>query len=116
MNRLPFRQSKTNGQVVGELYRRFQYFRIDDNVVVIAGNRVIKAQCWFVGSFDDRWPFFIGAKTLGTGQVQNTDKSNLESVNGTSGYVAADVDLNGQVQNTDLQFKVIPNIGKGEQF
>lgn len=64
---------------------------------------------------DGKFGLFSG-DVLGTGQVQNTDKSNLESVNGTSGYVAADVDLNGQVQNTDLQFKVIPNIGKGKQF
>jgi hypothetical protein len=35
---------------------------------------------------------------------------------GTAGYQPGDFDLNGQVQNTDLQLQLIPNLGRGVQF
>jgi hypothetical protein len=50
------------------------------------------------------------------GQVQNTDYNVMVLTLGTSGYVSGDFDLNGQVQNTDLQLKLVPDIGKGQAF
>ena len=52
----------------------------------------------------------------GDGQIQNTDKNAVEPLRGVSGYNNADVDLNGEVQNSDINSVLNPNIGKGEQF
>lgn len=52
----------------------------------------------------------------GNGQVQNSDKVAVEILRGTSGFSNADLDMNSEVQNTDIQNKLSPNIGKGEQF
>lgn len=52
----------------------------------------------------------------GDGQVQNTDKNAVQALIGISGLTDADLDMNNQVQNTDIQNKLNPNIGKGEQF
>ncbi|MDY2588548.1 hypothetical protein, partial [Winogradskyella aquimaris] len=52
----------------------------------------------------------------GDGQVQNTDRLEVEILRGINGYDNADIDGNGEVQNTDLINSLIPNIGKGEQF
>jgi hypothetical protein len=49
------------------------------------------------------------------GQVQNSDRTNLVPIIGTAGYLSGDLDLNGQVQNVDIQEKLTPNIGNGEQ-
>jgi hypothetical protein len=35
---------------------------------------------------------------------------------GSSGYSPADMDMNGQVQNTDINNIITPNTGNGEQF
>ena len=35
---------------------------------------------------------------------------------GIPGYVSGDLDLNGQVQNVDVQFHLVPNIGRGQAF
>ena len=52
----------------------------------------------------------------GDGQIQNTDKSAVEPLRGISGYSNADIDMNGEVQNTDLNSVLNPNLGKGKQY
>ena len=52
----------------------------------------------------------------GDGQIQNTDKSAVEPLRGVSGYTNADVDMNGEVQNADLNSVLNPNLGKGQQY
>ncbi|MDO6596398.1 hypothetical protein Q4512_05695 [Oceanihabitans sp. 2_MG-2023] len=52
----------------------------------------------------------------GDGQIQNSDKNNVEPLRGTNGYTNADIDMNSEVQNSDIQNKLNPNIGKGEQY
>lgn len=49
-------------------------------------------------------------------QIQNSNQSSATSNIGKAGYLQGDIDLNGQVQNTDVQLKLIPNIGKGAQY
>lgn len=51
----------------------------------------------------------------GSGQIQNSGISNTIQQLGISGYSIFDVDMNGQVQNTDINL-IQQNIGKGEQF
>jgi len=51
----------------------------------------------------------------GDGQIQNSDKIAVEVQRGLSGYINADIDMNNQVQNTDLNIALNPNIGRGEQ-
>lgn len=51
------------------------------------------------------------------GQVQNTDIENdWKTTVGQSGYKAADFNLNGQVQNTDLEYYWKNNVGRGSQL
>lgn len=50
------------------------------------------------------------------GQIQNTDIQNLIPNIGLAGYRIGDLNLNGQVQNTDLQSSLRPNLGRGAQF
>jgi len=52
----------------------------------------------------------------GDGQVQNSDKAAVEPLRGISGYSNADIDMNNQVQNSDINTLLNPNLGKGEQF
>ena len=52
----------------------------------------------------------------GDGQIQNTDKIAVEPLRGLSGYNNADIDMNGEVQNTDVNNALNPNIGRGEQL
>jgi len=52
----------------------------------------------------------------GDGQIQNSDKNAVEPLRGLNGYNNADIDMNNQVQNTDLNIALNPNIGRGEQF
>ncbi len=52
----------------------------------------------------------------GDGQIQNTDKNAVEPLRGISGYRNADIDMNGEIQNSDLNTMLIPNIGKGKQY
>ena len=52
----------------------------------------------------------------GDGQVQNTDKNVVEPLRGISGYSNADIDMNGEVQNAEINSVLNPNIGKGKQF
>ena len=40
----------------------------------------------------------------------------MEPLRGMSGYNNADIDMNGEVQNSDINTVLNPNIGKGEQF
>ena len=51
----------------------------------------------------------------GDGQIQNTDKNEASPLRGLSGYINADVDMNGEVQNSDISSYLNPNIGKGVQ-
>ena len=51
-----------------------------------------------------------------SGQIQNTDITQLLLIIGTSGYLQGDLDMNGQAQNTDIQNNLQPYIGKGEQY
>ncbi len=50
------------------------------------------------------------------GQVQNSDGTALVLKLGSAGYMQEDLDMNGQVQNTDLTTGLRPNLGKGVQF
>ena len=52
----------------------------------------------------------------GDGQIQNSDKNAVEPLRGISGYSNADIDMNNQVQNTDINSVLNPNLGKGKQF
>jgi len=52
----------------------------------------------------------------GDGQIQNSDRIAVQSQLGLSGFSDADLDMNSQIQNTDIQNKLTPNLGKGEQF
>ncbi len=52
----------------------------------------------------------------GDGQIQNSDRIAVQTALGLSGLLNADIDMNTQVQNIDIQNKLSPNIGKGEQF
>jgi hypothetical protein len=56
-----------------------------------------------------------GGDFSGDGQIQNADLLNIYSVIGVSGYSDADLDMNNQIQNSDV-FILLPNIGKGIQF
>ena len=58
----------------------------------------------------------ISGDVDGNGQVQTTDQSLLTPDIGLSGYRASDLNYDGQVQNTDLQNFLTPNLGKGIQF
>ena len=60
--------------------------------------------------------FALPAGNVNTnGQIQNTNVSNTVLQLGISGYNIFDVDMNGQVQNADINI-IRKNIGKGEQF
>ncbi|WP_299114083.1 BspA family leucine-rich repeat surface protein [uncultured Winogradskyella sp.] len=50
------------------------------------------------------------------GQIQNTDANAAIQQIGSSDYNLADMDVNSQVQNTDINLILIPNIGVGQQF
>ncbi|WP_075341548.1 leucine-rich repeat domain-containing protein [Tenacibaculum agarivorans] len=50
-----------------------------------------------------------------SGQIQNSGISNTISRLGNSGYSIFDVDMNGQVQNIDINM-IRKNLGKGEQI
>ncbi|MEM9258704.1 MAG: hypothetical protein AAGA62_03595, partial [Bacteroidota bacterium] len=53
----------------------------------------------------------------GDGQIQIAgDLNGMIPFLGQSGYLPADFDLNGQVQNTEIQLKLTPNLGRGAQF
>ncbi|TXD51036.1 MULTISPECIES: Ig-like domain-containing protein [unclassified Polaribacter] len=64
---------------------------------------------------DGKFTLFSGDFN-GDGQIQNTDKNAVEPLRGISGYRNADMDLNGEVQNSDLNSVLNPNIGKGKQY
>jgi hypothetical protein len=64
---------------------------------------------------DGKFTLFSGDFN-GDGQIQNIDKNAVEPLRGISGYRNADMDLNGEVQNSDLNSVLNPNIGKGKQY
>lgn len=64
---------------------------------------------------DGRFALFGGDVNM-NGQIQNTDRSALILQLATSGYKQEDIDLNGQVQNSELNDLLIPNLAKGAQF
>lgn len=80
-----------------------------DSNMVSGGINAIKAMV------DGSFALYAGDYN-GDGQIQNTDKNSVEPLRGISGYNNADVDLNGEVQNSDINSILNPNIGKGEQF
>jgi len=48
--------------------------------------------------------------------VNNPDKDDYWLIdNGTSGYLGSDFNMDGQVNDLDIQFKWEPNAGKGTQ-
>ncbi|SFZ93028.1 hypothetical protein SAMN05428642_1021138 [Flaviramulus basaltis] len=80
-----------------------------DNSLVLGGANAIKETGYgdfvlFAGDFN------------GDGQIQNIDKNAVEPLRGLSGYSNADMDMNGEVQNSDINNFLSPNIGKGVQF
>lgn len=52
----------------------------------------------------------------GSGQVQSTDLNSIYPDLGLAGYLPADINLNNQVQTTDFQLLLIPNLGRGAQY
>jgi hypothetical protein len=50
------------------------------------------------------------------GQVQNTDLNLVLPKIGQAGYKMEDADMNGTVEQADIQVKMIPNLGRGKQF
>lgn len=50
------------------------------------------------------------------GQVQNTDLNLVLPKTGQTGYKIEDADMNGTVEQADIQLKMIPNLGRGKQF
>jgi hypothetical protein len=64
---------------------------------------------------DGNYALFAGDFN-GDGQVQNSDKNAVEPLRGISGYENADIDMNSEVQNTDINNALNPNLGRGEQF
>jgi hypothetical protein len=52
----------------------------------------------------------------GDGQIQISDKNAVEPLRGITGYSNADIDLNSEVQNSDINSYLNPNIGRGEQY
>lgn len=69
-----------------------------------------------VADFGDGFYGLVSGDFDGNGQVQNTDAAGLIQLLGGSGYEQGDVDLNSQIQNIDLQLKLTPNLGRGQQF
>ena len=57
----------------------------------------------------------FGGDSNGNENVQNTDISPIILENGTSSYSNSDLDMNGQIQNTDMPI-IYPNNGRGQQF
>ena len=51
----------------------------------------------------------------GDGQIQNPDKNGVEPLRGISGYNNGDINLDNDVQNTDINI-LNQNLGRGEQF
>ena len=82
----------------------------NDSTFVLGGNNGIVnvaagVFALFSGDFD------------GSGQVQNSDSSAIDPLLGqASSYSYADLDMNAQVQNSDLGASLLPNLGKGQQF
>ncbi|MEM9259517.1 MAG: hypothetical protein AAGA62_07705 [Bacteroidota bacterium] len=65
---------------------------------------------------DGRLALFTGDFD-GDGQIQIAGDLNVTITTlGQSGYLFGDFDLNGQVQNTEIQLKLTPNLGRGAQF
>ncbi|MEM1216018.1 MAG: hypothetical protein AAGJ82_10055 [Bacteroidota bacterium] len=69
-----------------------------------------------VTDFGDGFYGLVSGDSDGNGQIQNTDGNNMLQILGASGYLSGDTDLNGQVQNIDLQLKLTPNLGRGQQY
>ncbi len=49
-------------------------------------------------------------------QVQNTDLNLVFSKIGQAGYKIEDANMDGTVEQVDIQLKMIPNLGRGKQF
>jgi pimeloyl-ACP methyl ester carboxylesterase len=50
------------------------------------------------------------------GQIQQTDVILALPKIGQAGYFIEDIDMNGEVQNLDIQNYIFPNLGRGKQF
>jgi len=81
----------------------------NSSALVIGGNNAISN----LGS--GKFGLFAGDFN-GDGQIQNIDRNGVVPQRGLSGYLDADIDMNGEVQNTDITVSLNPNLGKGEQF
>ncbi|MEM9525788.1 MAG: hypothetical protein AAGA31_04215 [Bacteroidota bacterium] len=65
---------------------------------------------------DGRYALFSGDFN-GDGQIQIAgDLNGMIPTLGQSGYLPGDFDLNGQVQNNEIQLRLSPNLGRGTQF
>jgi hypothetical protein len=58
----------------------------------------------------------ISGDAFSNGQIQNSDVSEVRPQVGTSGYSKLDTDMNDQVQNSDINIFIRPNIGRGIQY
>jgi hypothetical protein len=58
----------------------------------------------------------VSGDAFTNGQIQNTDVIEVRPQVGTSGYSNLDIDMNGEVQNTDINLHIRPNLGRGIQY
>ena len=86
-----------------------------NNLDLTVDNTLINGGSDGIGNTTDGKIALFSGDYDGDGKVQDTDKSAVEPLRGVSGYKNADIDMNGQVQNSDIQSKLNPNIGKGEK-
>ena len=86
-----------------------------NNLDLTVDNTLITGGSNGIGNTTDGKIALFSGDYDGDGKVQDTDKSAVEPLRGVSGYKNADIDMNGQVQNSDIQSKLNPNIGKGEK-
>lgn len=68
-----------------------------------------------VYEFSGTYTMFAG-DVDGNGQIQQSDINQTRPKIGLSGYLIEDVNMNGEVQNTDIQNLILPNLGRGKQF
>ncbi|MGK0386287.1 MAG: hypothetical protein ACI849_000896, partial [Patiriisocius sp.] len=58
----------------------------------------------------------ISGDAFTNGQIGNTDVSEVRPQVGASGYSKLDTNMNGEIQNSDINIFIRPNIGRGIQY
>lgn len=62
-----------------------------------------------------KYTMFSGDANI-NGQIQQTDINQTLPKIGQAGYKQEDIDMNGEIQNIDIQLYILPNLGRGKQF